>query len=1244
MQTIQNSLILAQNLLTQTTQNMSASEKAFHHKMQRLLQNPQNKALLIELLDRAFRSKNCAVNFEYVAHTLQKYGIADFFSVGEKTLLFAFLAFGRLAPNLSVPFFVRHLRDDTKSLVLDSTNLQNHSAKRKSQNITLNINLIGEEVLGEKESAYRIKKYEDALKSEFVSYISIKITTIFSQINIIDFEWSKNEVVKRLCYLYQIAQSEQKKQGVEKFINLDMEEFRDLELTTMAFMESIAKFDLRAGIVLQAYIPDSFHYLQKLFEFSKNRVKNGKPPIKIRFVKGANMESEETIASQKGWALPTFKRKIHTDSNYKKMLDFVLQNDNFKFINIGIASHNIFEIAYAYTRIKEAGALDSFSFEMLEGMSLQCADEISKLHNLVLYAPVCEKEHFNNAIAYLVRRLDENTSEDNFMRHFFNLRVDSPAYSAQKAIFLDSIKGIDLLDNSTRRIQNRNIAESNQHSMRESFANESDTDFILPQNRAWALAIKRDFENLKGFEIYPVIGTETKENLATMQSCEKMQVRDKINNEKIGIVHLAGENQIKQALQIAQNCAPKSHEKIAQILSNAAQILRNKRGELIGIAAREVGKTFGEIDAEVSEAIDFVEFYPHSLKVLKAQNPHTKFTKKGICVTIAPWNFPIGISAGSIAAPLSAGNVVVYKPSCLSTITGYKLCECFWEAGIPKDMLIFLPSKGSDISKYLLSDSRINCAVLTGGEETAYKMLKANPALLLSAETGGKNATIVTKMADRDLAIKNIIHSAFSNSGQKCSATSLLVLEKEVYDDAEFRNALVDATKSLNVGSPFELKNKIGALADKPDSKVQRALSELESHEEWVLPPSFENDNELLMRPCIKYGTKQGDFTHSTELFATILSVMCAENLANAIDIVNATGYGLTAGLESLDEREWEYFSTHIQAGNIYVNKPTTGAIVLRQPFGGVKKSAIGFGRKVGVYNYITQFLDIAQEVADSNLAQNEISDKIAMILEYKNPPPKTPPAGGGDFIDSPSRAEVESVCSPSRAEGARGWVNALDSTQKSALQKAQIMAQSYAYYHKNEFCAKFEFVKVRGEENIFSYTKIANLAYKIAQTDDLSDILGVIIASNIMKISLKVSYEDENIDFVKQICESLSLKADFVRESANDFAENIADFERVRYHAKPDKSDIIYQKASERAKIIISPKPLINGRFELLYYVNEKSVSISYHRYGNLGIRGVQIAESSAKSAKSCNDENPQESRFSTKIIKRGNNGNRAY
>lgn len=1169
---IQKSIALAEELQSKIEQNLSTSERQFHAKMQKLLNNPKNKVMLIELLDRSFRCKDKKASFELIEHTLNKFGIADFFSAFEKFLLFSFLNFGKLSPNLSVPFFISHLRNDTKAMVLDADEnfLAPHITKRKNeQNITLNVNLIGEEVLGEAESKYRMQKYEEALKSSYITYISIKITTIFSQINIIDFDYSKDEVVKRLDKLYALALEEQNRQGVSKFINLDMEEFRDLELTVAAFMESVGKFDIKAGIVLQAYIPDSYEYLKKLLAFSKERVLKGMQPIKIRFVKGANMESEETIASQRGWELPTFERKIDTDSNYNKMLDLVLEDENYKYINVGIASHNIFEIAYAYTRIKEAGASESFTFEMLEGMSLQCSYELSQMHDLILYAPVCDEAHFNNAIAYLVRRLDENTSEDNFMRYFFNLKVGSKEWEEQKSLFLNALEGIKTLDNTTHRKQDRTkIQDTPSSYITKTFTNESDTDFILSQNRLWAQNIKAKYENLSDYDVYPVAG----ELDFTQADLNTLEVKDKIAHRTIGTAYLAGENELKAALKVAKNSnfTQKSSDEIYGILAKVAKLMRERRGDLIGLAALETGKTFLEIDPEVSEAIDFVEFYPHSLETLKKQNPNTTFKPKGIGVTIAPWNFPVGISVGTIAAPLAAGNVVLYKPSSLSMLTGYKLCECFWDAGIPRDALIFLPAKGSDISKYILSDEAVKFSILTGGEDTAYAMLEANPTLLLSAETGGKNATIVSKFADRDSAVKNIIHSAFSNSGQKCSATSLLVLEDEVYEDEEFKKALVDAAASLAMGSPFVFKNKLGALCDKPSEKLIKAINELEAGEEWALKPQFIDDNAHLMTPGIKYGVKKGAFTHMNELFAPLLSVIRAKDLQEAIELVNATGYGLTAGFESLDEREWEYFHTHIEAGNIYINKPTTGAIVLRQPFGGVKKSAIGFGRKVGIYNYITQFMDIEAK-ADTNL------------------------------LDSPLANALEKLSKAS------------DESTQATLANAALMAKSYAYHYKHEFSVARDYVNIRGEDNLFSYTRIKNLAFRVCEQDSLQDILGVIIGCHTLGLSPLVSHDSTQSSIIKElkkICKAVDLGADFVEENEEQFIAKISKFERIRYHAKADKNSPLYQATAKEAKIIIRDKPLLNGRFELLFYHNEKALSVSYHRYGNLGIRALKNSQ----------------------------------
>ncbi|WP_120951081.1 bifunctional proline dehydrogenase/L-glutamate gamma-semialdehyde dehydrogenase [Helicobacter sp. L8] len=1167
---VQSALNLAATLQANISEHLDHQEKSFHNKMQKLLDNPQNKVMLIELLDRSFRCQDNHARFDLIEYTLNKYGIADFFSAFEKFLLMGFLHVGKLAPSLSVPFFVDKVRANTKAMVLDenSNALKSLIAQRQADQIVLNVNLIGEEVLGESEAAYRLHKYQDVIRSDYIQYISIKITTIFSQIQPLDFEYSKAEVVKRLDTLYALALEQKTQNGVDKFINLDMEEFKDLELTIAAFMESIAKFPISAGIVLQAYIPDSYHHLKTLIAFSKERVLNDLPPIKIRFVKGANMENEETIASIKGWALPTFSSKQDTDSNYNKMLEYVLSEENYKYIHIGIASHNIFEIAYAYTRIHALNdplALEHFSFEMLEGMSVQASRELRQMHRLILYAPVCDEKHFNNAIAYLVRRLDENTAPDNFMKAFFNLQVGSSAWKDQQERFLKSLAGMAGLNTAPRRTQDRNRPPTGKSTYPNNpFVNESDTDFTLKANREWAQRIVDKTRNIPPIELSPVVG-----KACAFEGLKRLDVFDKIECKKVASVFLANEAVMQEALHLAQQSQfPQRHlEEIHALLSQVAQKFRERRGDLIGLSALEVGKTFVESDAEVSEAIDFLEFYPHSLQALLREYPHVRFKPKGVGVVVAPWNFPIGISVGSIASALAGGNVVIYKPSSMSMVVGYRLCECFWDAGVPRDALIYLPCRGSEFSAHLLVSPLVRFAILTGSEETAYQMLKANPMLHLSAETGGKNATIVTKMADREQAVKNIVHSAFSNSGQKCSATSLLILEEEVYEDQNFKKMLVDATQSMSVGDPLQLHHKIGTLASTPSPKVQKALHNLEAHEEWVLKPEFLQDNSYLMRPCIKYGTKAGDYTYNTELFVPLLCVMKAKDLKEAVDLANGTGYGLTGGLESLDEREWAYFQEHIEVGNVYINKPTTGAIVLRQPFGGVKKSAVGLGRKVGSYNYALQFVDIEE-----------------------NTPTQTPHDAHLPFIQA---------------------LEALNTHHNNALEEILTLARDYAYHAQHSFSTPVEFIRVRGEENYFSYTKVSSVGYRVSPDDGLLELFSVLLACAVCSIPLSVSVDNPptnpHFDLFIECLDGLQhhFKPTIFYESLEEFSTKIGEFARVRYFG--GVLDSLYKQSAQAGVVLANAKPLKSGRFELLNYHLEKSVSISYHRYGNLGARALE-------------------------------------
>ena len=394
-----------------------------------------------------------------------------------------------------------------------------------------------------------------------------------------------------------------------------------------------------------------------------------------------------------------------------------------------------------------------------------------------------------------------------------------------------------------------------------------------------------------------------------------------------------------------------------QILGQAARELQAARGDLMGAMMAEGGKLFTESDPEVSEAIDFCRFYGQAAQYFH-EVPNVKTTGQGVAVVVSPWNFPLAIPCGGVAAALAAGNTVILKPASDTVLIAYLLCEAFWRAGVPRTALQFAPCSGGTVGQRLVTHDSVDVVVLTGGTSTAAQMLAAKPTMNLLAETGGKNATIVTALSDRDQAIKNVLHSAFTHSGQKCSATSLLILESEVYHDEKFRAALCDAVESMRVGSAWELPTKIGPLIRPPGGVLETALKELEPGEEWaVMPRLHVDDNPGLIGPGVKWGVQQGNFTHMTELFGPVLGVMEARDLDEAIDLVNATGYGLTSGLESLDDREQEHWRERIRAGNLYINRPTTGAIVLRQPFGGMGKSSVGPGIKAGGPNYVVPLM-----------------------------------------------------------------------------------------------------------------------------------------------------------------------------------------------------------------------------------------------------------------------------------------------
>jgi len=1152
----------AKQFLADTEKELSPEELKEQKKYASLVQTPANKTLLSKMLDESSQIRSNKKLSRRIKKLIEQYGVPDFFSAPDRMLLELFTSFGYIFDDIAMPIFKNRLRKETNKIIISEERpaLTKHLSGRWNDKIGQNVNLLGEVVLGDKEAEHRYQHYLEALKEPDINYISIKLSGIYAQIKPLSYEKNKKELCERVARIFQQAidypytDANGNKQA--KFVNLDMEEYKDIDLTLDVFITvmSMPQFkDYTSGIVIQAYLPDAILLQRELLEFAKKRVNEGGAPIKMRLVKGANLQMETIISSLRGWKNPVLSTKVEVDANYMHILDIGMQPENAKAVHIGVASHNFFTIGYAYLLSKKNNVEEYVTFEMLEGMANHLPRVMKKLgKQIILYTPVVKSEHFLNAVSYLVRRLDENTGKDNFLSYSFNLKLNSPQWNFLLEQFNEAYRIKDNEIAHPNRTQNRTetpVPDSNINI----FHNEPDTDLDLPQNRTWALNILKKWETEvtdKNFIIPVQIGD--KEVITE----SKKKYYDRSRNDEVCFceVNLSSQEQVEEILKIAETDSPgwrkMNLDERNKILHKVAENLSAERGELIGCMSAITGKTFSEGDVEVSEAIDFCRYYPISMKAFD-ELITVSHTPKGIILVIPPWNFPLAIPVGGVAASLAAGNSVILKPATVSFPIAWKFAQCFWSAGVPKETLqVVCPSDRSSLN-YITSHPSIKHIILTGGTDTAFRLLENSPRTPLSAETGGKNAIILTGSGDQDRAIMNAVTSAFGNAGQKCSACSLLLVDKKIYNDQSFKDKLADAVRSMHTGSAWDGDNIIGPMVDNNNDKLLYAINNLEPGESWLVEPQFLDEKKYILKPCVKWGVKPGSYTFKTELFAPLLSVVCIDDLKQGIDFVNSSEYGLTSGLQSLDEEEQLFWKNNVKAGNLYINRGITGAIVRRQPFGGMKRSAFGGGIKAGGPNYVSCFVDFSEK----------------------------------DLKEKPLRNnEVDSIL--------------YDEKDKSRLNFA---LESYKEAWKNEFYVERDVSHITGESNIFRYLPLKSCAVRIRKDDNLCDIVMTVSAANITQtpITISIQENDEKINDLNKLIHFYP-KVKLIVQSEDKFVDEMDNYERIRT-CSDNIPDNFYKKAAVLGKHIATAKPIIEGRIELLHYMKEQSIAFEYHRYGSI-------------------------------------------
>jgi RHH-type proline utilization regulon transcriptional repressor/proline dehydrogenase/delta 1-pyrroline-5-carboxylate dehydrogenase len=1150
---VEEAVTLARRWLAASEGAGDARARRTAERLGALVSDPAGLELAVRFVDDVARPQDVHVAARALGRLGELAGSAgSFLGPVDRTLLRVGAGVAPVLPRVVVPAARMRLRQLVGHLVADAgRGLGPHLARTRAEGYALNVNLLGEAVLGEAEADARLERTLALVRRPDVDYVSVKVSSVASQLVTWDLDGSCERVVERLLPLYRAARDH----GV--FLNLDMEEYKDLALTTAVFREILAHddlHDLEAGIVLQAYLPDALGALDGLTRFATERVAAGGAPVKVRLVKGANLAMEAVEAELHGWPQAPYPTKPDVDANYVRLLDHALREPRTDAVRIGVASHNLFHVALAVLLGRARGVSHALDVEMLQGMApgearavrdevaadrVETGPHAGRGGRVVLYTPVVRDEDFDVAISYLVRRLEENAAEQNFLHAMFApdaSSVDSPM-ERQEAAFRASVHhGVHYADaDVTPRRRPRLAVEpgvvgtddgepARKPGFGTGFANAADTDPAVAASRDWARYVTG-----------PESGFVA---VRTAELTSAAQVDDAVATAV-------------RATAAWSRVAPTAR---AAALRAVARRLEEARTDLVAAMVHEPGKTVAEADPEVSEAVDFATYYARSAEDLE-RVPGARFTPDGVTLVTPPWNFPVAIPVGGVLAALAAGSAVLAKPApptprCLEVAVeaihaGLRDAVAAaprefvgLDAGSVTEVVQYVRVPDDELGTRLVAHDDVARVVLTGSIETAQLFARWKPSRSVLAETSGKNALVVTPSADLDLAVADLVRSAFGHAGQKCSAASLAILVGSAGDPRtetgrRVRRQLVDAVRSLAVGPADDVSTTMGPLTEPASGKLLHALTTLEPGESWLVQPRrLDGGPDLegrLWTPGLKEGVAPGSAFHLTEYFGPVLGIMTAATLDEAIALQNAVPFGLTGGIHSLDDAEVERWLDAVQVGNAYVNRHITGAVVQRQSFGGWKQSAVGPGAKAGGPNYVAQL---------------------------------------GRWAD----ATGEGVAPPAREAAPEAWL---------AWAKADD-----ARWWERELSAGHDPSGLHVESNVFRYRPVDVLTVRVGADALAVEVERVLHAARTAGVPAIV---------VPSTGDAAVSDDDFARRVASGAVRG-----RVRVVGSAPG---LHEAAAERVgEVTVLDHPVVaSGRRELLTVLHEQAVSRTTHRYGHV-------------------------------------------
>lgn len=893
--------------------------------------------------------------------------LKEYFTEGGEELPSVFnvgLGLGSLAPSFMAGTIRKNVTQMAKMFITGESPEEALPVliKGRKQKICSTVDLLGEATLGEKEALQYQQKYmelitwlaKDAQKWDEIPQIdhnhlgpipkvnvSVKLSALYSQINDKAWDHSKGILKERLRPLMKTAMEK------KVFLNLDMEQYALKELTLDVFKELLMEPEFQTypyfGCVIQAYLRDSYQDIRNLIEFAKMR----RTPITIRLVKGAYWDFETIEAEQRAWPIPVYTNKMESDANYEACAGLMLEH--WEHVHGAFASHNVRSISAALTMAENMKVPKlAYEIQMLYGMGDPIKKSLVEMgYRVREYAPIGE---LIPGMAYLVRRLLENTSNESWLRNKFAEGQSTDQLLKDPAV---------------------NLAPSSADTTHpERFQNEALLDFALLPNRQEVLS-KINLLKQSPIKTYPlwINGTEV--------VTQKQWTAHNPAAPETALAHmsLAGESEalaaVDSAHQFHKTWKNTSAQERSKVLNQLADLMKRDRFKLIADQVLEVGKPWAEADGDVAEAIDFCRYYarsiietcaPQRVGAVPGEMSLYHYQSRGVTLVIAPWNFPLAILTGQVAAALVTGNTVVIKPAEQSSLVAQALCRLLKEAGFPGKSFQFIPGIGEEIGPMLVKHPHITTIAFTGSKAVGLEILKSASVVTQGQthlkrciiEMGGKNAILVDSDADLDEAVKGVVTSAFGFAGQKCSACSRVFVVGDIYE--KFKERLIDATQSLKVLPPENPLASLGPVIDQESQERIQNFIELGKQEGRLLFQAPTPSTGYFVGPTIFEGLSPQSSVAQGEIFGPVLALFKVDSLEQGVELMNSVEYALTGGIFSRSPANIEYAKNNIEVGNLYINRGITGALVDRHPFGGFKMS--GIGSKTGGPDYLKQFME----------------------------------------------------------------------------------------------------------------------------------------------------------------------------------------------------------------------------------------------------------------------------------------------